>query len=212
MRDALLILAIVPLLACASNPPRELLRCGVVDSDAEDSAPVQPLSAWPAPGSELSSWTRPTRWTALELVRGTVGRPADHEGDDYINANTDVVTVAVVAAAAGTVVYARRGCPQSTVFAPNKLLRECSAGWGNHVIVRHRNNVYTRYAHLATIIVTSGDEVVRGQPLGTMGNSGRSDVRHLHFELGTRSVGIDACGPAQSFDAIYEASKLVFAP
>jgi murein DD-endopeptidase MepM/ murein hydrolase activator NlpD len=73
-------------------------------------------------------------------------------------------------------------------------------------------SVYTRYAHLATIAVSAGDAVAMGQPIGTMGNSGRSDVRHLHFELGTRATTIDSCGPAQSFDAIYEGSKLDFTP
>jgi murein DD-endopeptidase MepM/ murein hydrolase activator NlpD len=92
----------------------------------------------------------------LEPVRGVMGDAAAHEGDDYINADASLADVGVVAAAVGTVVYARRGCPPSTVFAPNQSLREGGAGWGNHVILQH-HDVYTRYAHLANMAVVAGD-------------------------------------------------------
>lgn len=142
-------------------------------------------------------------------MRGTVGEAADHEGDDYIHADATVRQVEVVAATPGTVVYARRGCPQSTTLSPNTSKRECGAGWGNHVVVRH-GSLYTRYAHLEAIAVAAGDEVKRGHVLGLMGNSGRSDVRHLHFELGGRATRFDPCGGPQSFDVVYEAGRLDF--
>lgn len=59
--------------------------------------------------------------------------------------------------------------------------------------------------HLApdTIAVRVGDALEAGQPLAEMGNSGRSEVRHLHVEVGERAAPFDPCAPAQSFDAIY---------
>jgi len=54
---------------------------------------------------------------------------------------------------------------------------------GNTVGVQHPNNIWTYYAHLATITVQEGDQVDSETVIGTVGNSGnaRSSWPHLHF-------------------------------
>ncbi|MDZ4696788.1 MAG: M23 family metallopeptidase [Deltaproteobacteria bacterium] len=118
--------------------------------------------------------------------------------------------VDVKAGAAGAVVYVRLGCPQSAVFTSNQTLRECGAGWGNHVVVSHGNSLYTRYAHLdpADVAVTVGQVVTLGQRLGGMGNSGRSDLRHLHFEFGKEATPFNSCIAAQSMDFVCDPERL----
>ncbi|MDI1353425.1 MAG: peptidoglycan DD-metalloendopeptidase family protein [bacterium] len=56
-------------------------------------------------------------------------------------------------------------------------------GYGNCVIVRHKNGLETVYAHLSKILVQSGDVVAAGSILGLGGNTGRSYGSHLHFEI-----------------------------
>jgi len=61
-----------------------------------------------------------------------------------------------------------------------------NTGYGNYVMVDHRNGFVTLYAHLDTILVNVGDSVGKGAVLGRMGNTGK--VRgitgiHLHFEI-----------------------------
>lgn len=56
-------------------------------------------------------------------------------------------------------------------------------GYGNVVIIDHGNGVETRYAHCASLAVTTGDTVTEGAVLGTVGSTGRSTGPHLHFEL-----------------------------
>ena len=41
----------------------------------------------------------------------------------------------------------------------------------------------TEYGHLDEIMVEKGDEVVRGQQIGTMGSTGRSTGPHLHYAV-----------------------------
>jgi murein DD-endopeptidase MepM/ murein hydrolase activator NlpD len=161
-------------------------------------------------GYEDISWSRPADYEYLGAFSGTPGSPASHEGVDYVHDNQSVSEVDILAAADGEVVYVRLGCPQSSEFSSNNSLRECGAGWGNHVVVDHGNGIYTRYAHLKPdeTIVQVEDHVNQGSLLGLMENSGRSDTRHLHFELGTKVSDFDPCSPAQSFDLVYDSELL----
>ena len=56
-------------------------------------------------------------------------------------------------------------------------------GYGMTVIVEHAGQMRTRYAHLSTTLVASGDEVRAGQVVGRAGHSGRATGTHLHFEV-----------------------------
>jgi len=57
------------------------------------------------------------------------------------------------------------------------------AGYGNHVIIDHRNGFKSLYAHFTSYVVNVGDSVKKGQVIGFMGSTGKSTGPHLHFEL-----------------------------
>jgi murein DD-endopeptidase MepM/ murein hydrolase activator NlpD len=56
-------------------------------------------------------------------------------------------------------------------------------GYGNIVILKHRNNQETAYAHLSRIDVKVGQNVGQGQALGAVGATGWATGPHLHFEF-----------------------------
>ncbi len=58
-----------------------------------------------------------------------------------------------------------------------------NGGYGNYIVVKHKNGVQTLYAHLDKILVDKGQSVDRGQLIGKSGNTGRSTGPHLHFEV-----------------------------
>lgn len=184
--------------------------CESYDSSEEEYAPVQTAGSGFPSGASGLDWLRPSSYTYLVAFSGTPGCAATHEGVDYVHSDSTVTSVPVYAAAAGEVVYVRLGCPQSSTFAHNTASRECGAGWGNHVVVDHGGGVMTRYAHLDPddLRVRVGDQVTEWTVLGGMGNSGRSELRHLHFELGGHGAALDPCAPAQSFDAVYDSGGL----
>ena len=72
-----------------------------------------------------------------------------------------------------------------------------ASGYGNYVVIRHRNGLETIYGHLSKSIAREGDFVKAGQTIGLGGNTGRSFGSHLHFE--TRIVGV-AIDPSLLFD------------
>lgn len=56
-------------------------------------------------------------------------------------------------------------------------------GYGEMVVIDHGHGWQTLYAHLSTIDVSCGEEVYRGDNIGTVGNTGTSYGAHLHFEM-----------------------------
>ncbi len=71
------------------------------------------------------------------------------------------------------------------VYSGNEL-----RGFGNLLLVRHRDGWVTAYAHAEELTVKRGDQVQRGQVIGRVGNSGGVAVPQLHFEVrrGSRPV------------------------
>jgi murein DD-endopeptidase MepM/ murein hydrolase activator NlpD len=56
-------------------------------------------------------------------------------------------------------------------------------GYGLTVVVDHGRGIETRYAHLSSAPIKTGDLVESGQVIAQSGNSGRSTGPHLHFEV-----------------------------
>lgn len=56
-------------------------------------------------------------------------------------------------------------------------------GFGNVVIIRHRDNRTTLYAHLSRIDVQKGQAVSQSDKVGAVGTTGWSTGPHLHFEF-----------------------------
>lgn len=70
-------------------------------------------------------------------------------------------------------------------------------GYGNYVVVRHNNGLETVYGHLSRQLVSEGQQVRSGEPIGLGGNTGFSKGSHLHFEVLFLGKTID---PALMFD------------
>ncbi len=56
------------------------------------------------------------------------------------------------------------------------------SGYGNIIIVKHRNDLSTVYAHLSRMDVKVGQSVTQSQFIGAVGSTGWATGPHLHFE------------------------------
>jgi murein DD-endopeptidase MepM/ murein hydrolase activator NlpD len=63
--------------------------------------------------------------------------------------------------------------------------------WGKVVVIRHRNGVVTRYAHLDSYSVKRGDRVEAGDVIAAVGDSGAVTGPHLHFETIVDGESVD---------------------
>ncbi|HBC85170.1 MAG TPA: hypothetical protein DCZ30_07270 [Clostridiales bacterium] len=78
----------------------------------------------------------------------------------------------IKAAASGTVVH-----------SGNK-----NDGYGNYIILSHKNGVQTYYAHCSELLVSKGENVKQGQVIAKVGSTGISTGNHLHFEVRVNGV------------------------
>lgn len=65
------------------------------------------------------------------------------------------------------------------------------SGFGNCVVIRHKNGLETLYGHLCKIDVVENQYVKSGQHIGLGGTSGHSTGPHLHFEMRYKDYSFD---------------------
>jgi murein DD-endopeptidase MepM/ murein hydrolase activator NlpD len=95
------------------------------------------------------------------------GQNSFHEGIDF----PAEPGTSIVAAASGKVIAA-----------------EVHPQYGKMLEIDHGNGLVSRYAHTSQLLVKEGDFVMRGQPVATVGSTGRSTGPHLHFEVRLNGV------------------------
>lgn len=57
------------------------------------------------------------------------------------------------------------------------------SGYGNHIEIRHGYGYLTLYGHLSKYKCRAGQSVKRGDVIGYVGSTGRSEAPHLHYEV-----------------------------
>lgn len=111
------------------------------------------------------SWRSATNWSW-----GNKSGSKYHIGIDIIGSSDNVM-----ATANGTVV----GCGYNGTVGKRN-------GNGNYVILKHTisgKTVYSFYAHLSSYCVKKGATVSKGTKIGTVGSTGNSTGKHLHFAM-----------------------------
>ncbi|MFD1710132.1 M23 family metallopeptidase [Ottowia sp. GY511] len=76
------------------------------------------------------------------------------------------------------------GSPVRTIGDGRVEFAGVQSGYGNVIYVKHRNAKDTTvYAHLSRIDVKTGDNVMQGERIGAVGQTGIATGPHLHFEF-----------------------------
>src|ERR1035437_5466427 len=58
-----------------------------------------------------------------------------------------------------------------------------NSGYGNLIVLDHKNNLQSYYAHLSKIEVKTGDVITMSSEIGKLGNTGHATGPHLHLEI-----------------------------
>lgn len=116
----------------------------------------------------------------------------DEEGKTYSGAgdiaeNYHCFNKPVAAPAEGIIEIVEDGIEDNPIGVMNTF-----KNWGNTIIIRHAPDLFTQLSHLrkGSIRVVAGQSVRRGEVIAHCGNSGRSAVPHLHYQVQlTPSIG-----------------------
>ncbi len=86
--------------------------------------------------------------------------------------------------AEGAPVYAAAG---GTVIYSNDTIR----GYGNMIIIKHKDGFVSVYAHNSENIVHKGQSVRQGQIIARVGRTGYATGPHLHFEIRLHAMPVN---------------------
>ena len=139
-------------------------------------------------GSE--GWRQSFVWPASGRISGRFGSQRIYRGGiaAAYHSGTDLA-----AGAGSTVVAPADGVV--TLAPPPAFSLE-----GNLVIVDHGMGLNSAFLHLATVSVRPGQRVRQGEPIGTVGATGRATGPHLHWSLMWNGARIDPQAVAGSRD------------
>ena len=99
----------------------------------------------------------------------------------------------VLAMADGTILGIKDSIPENIPEADEMAVRMTRENFGgNWVLLDIGDELEVFYAHLipGSLRVKPGDKVKKGDVLGLLGNSGNSDLAHLHMHLETNAGGV----------------------
>lgn len=84
---------------------------------------------------------------------------------------------------AGIDLAANQGEPILAAREGEVLLAGTVEGYGETVVLQHKDGTRTLYAHASRLLVKTGQSVPQGQVIALVGSTGRSTGPHLHFEI-----------------------------
>lgn len=119
------------------------------------TTPRQPALVYPLLGTAVSSSFGNRKHPVLQVIR-------HHEGVDLA---------------------APRGAPIRSITSGVVVYADPYGGYGNLVVVKHRNGMTSHYGHCDSFNVRTGQKVQAGQILGFVGSTGRVTGPHLHLEI-----------------------------
>ncbi len=130
-------------------------------------------------------------------------RPNGHLGEDWngIRGGNSDLGDPIYSTGNGLVVFAR----------------DVRLGWGNVVVLRHiyfegkdLKTIDSLYGHLDRILVKEGQQIIRGQQIGTMGTNRGMYPAHLHFEIHKNIfMGVSRTGFAHDFSNYYSPTDFI---
>ncbi len=137
---------------------------------------------WPTPTvSRISSYYG-RRWGRM------------HNGIDIANGNC--WGDKIIAVADGVVTTYSNSCRHNYGKKPARTC--CGSGYGNYITINHgtkNGKTYVAYyAHMASIVVSKGQRVKKGQIVGYIGSTGRSTGAHLHFGVAVNGSWVNPMG------------------
>lgn len=83
----------------------------------------------------------------------------------------------------GIDISVKRGTPVKAAASGKVIFSSRLRGYGNLILVKHKDGFFTAYGHNARNLKKKGEKVKRGEVIARVGTTGRTSGPHLHFEV-----------------------------
>ena len=83
----------------------------------------------------------------------------------------------------GIDIAARRGSAIKAAGGGVVVKAEYAGNYGKLIIIEHKKNIFTYYAHQSKFKLSKGSQVSGGSVIGYVGTTGKATGPHLHFEV-----------------------------
>jgi murein DD-endopeptidase MepM/ murein hydrolase activator NlpD len=135
-----------------------------------------------APGAPTAAGGVPTASpAAAQTIRATLADPSAHVSSPF-GLRIDPLNGAL-RAHQGIDIAAKAGSPILAAGDGIVVAAGTRGGYGQAVEIQHGSGVTTLYGHASQLLVHPGEHVTQGQPIATVGETGRATGPHLHFEV-----------------------------
>lgn len=145
------------------------------------SLPTSPEAAVAA-GLESTHWTpinytQPAKENTIQTLAFSHPTPKSWVSQTFSNVNAHGKRHGGIDLAAPNKTPIKASAPGIVTYAKEK------GKWGNMIKITHDGGYETHYAHVGEICVSEGEQVSRGDNIGSVGSTGVSSGPHLHFEI-----------------------------
>ncbi|MFD9497796.1 peptidoglycan DD-metalloendopeptidase family protein [Streptomyces sp. NPDC060035] len=172
--------------------PGMKLTLGVkATGSATESAPSKAAPSKAEPAPKASAPAEKTS-TAANTADSTGASESNSSGYTTPVANASVSTQYRVAGSSwssgyhtGSDFQAASGTSVRSIGPGTVVSAGSSGAYGNEIVIKHDDGMYSQYAHLSSLGVSAGQTVTGGQQIGLSGSTGNSTGPHLHFEVRT---------------------------
>lgn len=163
------------------------------EAPAAEAPPVVSIVPTTTVNSKHGDLARPRGYPLIAPVGQIVVTQGYSEGTHAPAATWGALDFAIDADGDG---YAEPGSTRGVpvIATHDGMARIYPGSWpgGNFVRIENRETGWTSaYGHLDTILVSDGQEVRRGDQIGTVGSTGYATGPHLHYEVWRQGVNLD---------------------
>jgi murein DD-endopeptidase MepM/ murein hydrolase activator NlpD len=170
-------------------PPAKVQSVGISDlapPASQQPAAQQQMASLAPPPAHSSPYTnqqpqKPVTQSARFIWPVADGKIVSHFGPKSAGRSNDGINVAVPE---GEPIWASAG--GTVVYAGNDL-----KGYGNMVIIRHKDGWMTAYAHARSIAVKKDDTVKQGDIIAYVGTTGGVPTPQVHFAIRNGRTPVD---------------------
>ncbi len=158
-----------------------------IKAEEENSLPEQKLE------EELEELSKKS--PCKKLWQGAFCMPIEYKSPKQITTEFGVIRTTQYAGLKQHKAVDLYGTPKSVVWAPQDgvvIIKNRYAHSGNTVVIDHGCSIFTLFFHLDSFApIEVGQKIKKGNPLGTIGQTGRATGYHLHEEMRIHNIAVD---------------------